>query len=102
MILSRNASRSIQLSPGLLSFDWLRKKERPDPNPGDSSIHRGLVDSRGYALTDMLPEHFRGRISLDGVEYPACCDIRQRSVICASSPIIVTGIKMGRLTVTTV
>lgn len=91
--------QSIQPYPKLLLFDWFKGRKSPDPNPKEEFIHPGLIGKVGYAITDIRPDFYCGRINIDGVEYPACCDYRQRTMILSNSKVVVKGIKMGRLKV---
>lgn len=91
--------QSIQPYPKLLLFDWFKGKKGPDPNRKDDYIHPGLIGKAGYTVIDIIPGFFRGRINIEGVEYPACCDIRQCGRILINTKVTVTGIKMGRLKV---
>lgn len=91
--------QSIQLYSKLLLFDWFKGRKSPDPNSEDDFIHRGLIGKTGYTVIDIIPGFYRGRIVIDGLEYPACCDIRQSGRILTNTRVKVTGIKMGRLKV---
>lgn len=88
-----------QTIPTFLLFELFKGRRKTEPIPKDGTVHPGLIGKTGYAVMEMTPGYYWGRVRVDGVEYRAICDTSQLRKIQMNSRVVVKRIDMDRLRV---